>query len=260
MRLLQVQSTKEALTSRSPCSPEQLETTTTFDSHIVNRSHDNHVTITRETSNCIPSTLYVLNYSPTQSSDTISIVGSHRHTEATAGQCLTETIKQTSTTSSNVIPIILSDSDDDDGDDIEILPLAQRIGLKPIHQYSQTLSTATNNVIEIDEDTCGSKTTHNKRRKRNCPLKISSISTSRMSPLSPPSLPPPMTHSSSSSTSSNFIETIKHSTSSHSQLSSSSVCTMTSTSNKSLGQSTISQPSSTTRSVSICINYIYFIL
>ena len=257
MRLLQVQSTKEVLTSRSPCSPEQLETTTTFDSHIINRSHDNHVTITRETSGSIPSTLYVLNYSPTQSLDTISIVGSHRHTEATAGQCLTETIKQSSTSSSNVVSITLSDSDDDD--DIEILPLAQRIGLKPICQNSQTLSTATN-VIEIDEDTCGSKTTHNKRRKRDCPLKISSISTSRMSSV-PPSLPPPVTHCSSSSTSSNFIETIKHSTSSHSQLSSSSVCTMTSTSNKSLGQSTISQPSTkSSRSVNIYINYIYFIL
>ena len=255
MRLLQVQSTNEVLNSSSPCSPEQLETATTFGSHVINRSPDNHVTIIRETSDSIPSTLYVLNYSPTQSSGTSSIIGSHRNTEVTPGQCLTETINRSSTSSSNVVPITISDSDDDD-DDIEILPLAQRIGLKPIHQNSQTLSTTTN-VIGIKEDTCDSKTTHNKRRKRDCPSNILSLSPSRMSSVpssSPPSLPLPIKHCSSSSLSSNFIETIKYSTSSYSQLSSSSVYTMTSTSTKSLGQSTISLPTTTSsRSVNVLI-------
>ena len=260
MRLLQVQSTKEVLNSSNPCSPEQLETATTFGSHVINRSPDNHVTITRETSDSIPSTLYVLNYSPTHSSGTSSVIGSHRNTEVTPGQCLTETIKRSSTSSSNVVPITISDSDDDD-DDIEILPLAQRIGLKPIHQNSQTLSTTTN-VIGIKEDTCDSKTTHNKRRKRDCPSKILSLSPSRMSSVpssSSPSLPLPMTHCSSSSPSSNFIETIKYSTSSYSQLSSSSVCTMTSTSTKSLGQSTISLPATiSSRSVNVLIIFTTF--
>ena len=255
MRLLQVQSTEEVLNSSSPCSPEQLETATTFGSHVINRSPDNHVTITRETNDSIPSTLYVLNYSPTQSSGTSSIVGSHRNTEVTAGQCSTETIKR-SNTSSNVVPITISDSDDDD--DIEILPLAQRIGLKPIHQNSQTLSTAPN-VIGIKGDACDSKTTHNKRRKIDCPLKISSVSPSIMSSV-PPSLPPLMTHCSTSSPSSNFTETIKHSTCSNSQLSSSSACTRTSTSTKPLKQSAVSIPATTSsRSVNVLIIFYYIL-